>query len=169
MAGDCQVTVIFSGSIHPLCVATFVRRSSIAMLPLLSTAAGRQRRRLHQQSPLRIRFCSVGFFSRFRCCSFCFKTATLSLSLLSSLLFPSYLFGQRLDHLISSIQTLSAPCGVVLGHSSIRILQRSECACALLLSLISNSSNFLLGDSLPLDSCSLKRQRRDWRGVHSNV
>ena len=31
---------------------------------------------------------------------------------------------------------LSAPCGVVLRHSSIRVLQRSECACALLLSSI---------------------------------
>ena len=31
---------------------------------------------------------------------------------------------------------LSAPCGVFLRHSSIRFLHRSECACALLLSLI---------------------------------
>ena len=28
--------------------------------------------------------------------------------------------------------------------------------------------NVLLSDSFPLDSCFLKRQRRDWNGVHSN-
>ena len=32
------------------------------------------------------------------------------------------------------LSSLSAPCGVVLSLSSIRILQRCECACALLLS-----------------------------------
>ena len=32
--------------------------------------------------------------------------------------------------------SLSAPCGVIMRHSSIRTLQRSEWACALLLSLI---------------------------------
>ena len=71
---------------------------------------------------------------------------------------------------------LSAPCGVFLRHSSIRFLHRSECACALLLSLIaawasnrgSELVNVLLGDSLPLNACSLERQRRDRNGVHSN-
>ena len=55
-----------------------------------------------------------------------------SFSLPSSL----YLLSQCLiDHLSSSIQS-SAPCGVILRHSSFRTLQRSGCACALLLSLI---------------------------------
>ena len=59
----------------------------------------------------------------------------LSLQLLfcSSLLTSSARTSFITSALLSS---LSAPCGVVLSLSSIRTLQRSECACALLLSLI---------------------------------
>ena len=71
---------------------------------------------------------------------------------------------------------LSAPRGVVLRHSSILILQRSEWTCALLLSLIALPSHggsefvdVLLGDSFPLDSCSLEWQRRDWDRIHSDL
>ena len=93
-------------------------------------------------------------------------TATVALSLLFYLCSPLRTSSASAS-LITSFprSNLSAPCGVVLRHSSIRILQRSECACALLLSLIALQPGH---DSLPLDSCSLEGQRRDWNGVHLN-
>ena len=80
-----------------------------------------------------IRFWFNRIFSRFWYCWFCFwhYCCGLVISLLPLHSSP-YLFGQP-SFLRSN---LSAPCGVVLRHSSIRVLQRSECACALLLSLI---------------------------------
>ena len=59
----------------------------------------------------------------------------------------------------------SAPCGVVLRHSSIRFLQRSEWSCGLfnlgIQSWLRIRQCLLLGDSSPLGSCSLKWQWRD--------
>ena len=64
-------------------------------------------------------------------------TCTVALSLLFLLCSPLGTSSATAS-LITSFHrsNLSAPCGVVLMHSSIRVLQRSECACALLLSLI---------------------------------
>ena len=64
-------------------------------------------------------------------------TAAVALSLLFFLCSPLRTSSASAS-LITSFprSNLSAPCGVVLRHSSIRILQRTECACALLLSLI---------------------------------
>ena len=81
--------------------------------------------------------------------------------------------------LITSLHrsNLSAPCGVVLKHSSFRTLQRSEWDCALFVvdcveTGISNSASefldVLLGDSFTMDSCSFEWQWRDWDRVHSN-
>ena len=70
--------------------------------------------------------------------------------------------------LITSLlrSNLSAPCEVILRHSSIRTLQRSEWACALLLSLMAlqlghptvapNDSVCCLVILFPLDSCNCK-------------
>ena len=64
-------------------------------------------------------------------------TATVALSLLFFLCSPLRTSSASASLITSFLRSnLSAPRGVVLRHASIRILQRSECACALLLSLI---------------------------------
>ena len=64
-------------------------------------------------------------------------TAAVALSLLF-FLYSALCTSSASASLITSFlrSNLSAPCGVVLRHFSTRALQRSECACALWLSLI---------------------------------
>ena len=106
--------------------------------------------------------------------------ASVTLLLLSFLCSPLRTSSASASLITSFLRSnLSAPCGVVARHSSIRTLQQSEWACALFVVVDSVATwasdrgskliNVLLGESLPLDSCSFKWQWRDWNWVHSNI
>ena len=106
--------------------------------------------------------------------------ASVTLLLLSFLCSPLCITSANASLNTSLVRSnLSAPCGVLLRHSSIRTLQQSKWACALfdvfdsVATRASNSDSelvdVLLGDSLPLDSCSFTWQWRDWNWVHSNI
>ena len=88
------------------------------------------------------------------------------MTLFKFVVFRFFQLFQRLIHFFDP--TLSAPFGEVLRYSSIRVLQRPFVSLIALQPGHPNRGselvNVLLGDSLPLDSCSLKRQRRDRNG-----
>ena len=118
-----------------------------------------------EQSSLGIR---VGFnrtCSRISCCS----------SIVTSL-FSSVPNASLITSFLRS--NLSAPCGVILRHPSSRTLQRSALGlrpCVVFdrtaPRAFNSGSEFVdvfLGDSFPLNSCSLKLQWKNWDRVHSD-
>ena len=65
--------------------------------------------------------------------------------------------------------SLSAPCGEVLMHLSIRSLQRCECACALLLSLIAlQPSHPTVAPNFSMSCLRLRMAVEEWNRIFSN-